>query len=71
MTSGIERSVLTYKAATIASRRLPDNRINARMVPSTMPPSIAMTVSWTEKISPLRIKPEATVQFRKAKSRFI
>jgi hypothetical protein len=35
---------------------LPDKRINAMMVPSAMPPTMATSVSWTEKMKPLRMK---------------
>src|SRR3990167_9382083 len=45
--------------------------MSARTVPSAMPPSIATSVSCTEKISPLSTKLEKTDQSRKAKSRFM
>ena len=73
ITSGIERSVLTYAAAGITSHFLPDSRISASSVPIAMPPSIAMSVSCTEKISPLRMKLETTwaAQEREVEVRFI
>src|SRR5678810_833057 len=60
ITSGIERSTLTYAAAGSASHGFPDRRIRAMTVPSAMPPSIAMIVSSTEKIRPLKPKSRFT-----------
>src|SRR5438034_733264 len=40
-------------------------------VPMAMPPTIAITVSWTEKAKPLATKLEMMPQLRKVKSRFI
>src|SRR6185369_4544927 len=70
ITSGIERSTLTYAAAGSASHGFPDRRIRAMTVPSAMPPSIAMIVSSTEKIRPLRTKLWTSAQLKKPKSRF-
>ena len=49
---------------------MPDSRISASSVPSAMPPTIATSVSWTEKMKPLRMKLWMTPQSRKPKSRF-
>src|SRR6478672_12820354 len=55
--------------AGYTSSGLPDRRIKARMVPKTMPPMVAVMVSWTLNQKPLTTNLLIRSQLRKVRSR--